>query len=115
MVDKSLPVLEAKRRGLESGSVQAGYRRGVCQGTEVSAGLWTLWTACLRQDASQAHWGLISMCHEGVVQVERPELCLGYGCQTSTKVLSLGRELLGGEGRLSPLFLFLPPDPAIWG
>lgn len=100
MVDKSLPVLEAKRRGLESGSVQARYRRGVCQGTEVSAGLWTLWTACLRQDASQAHWGLISMCHEGVVQVERPELCLGYGVRLLQRFCLWAVNFWGGRAAI---------------
>lgn len=72
---------------------------------------------------SQGHLGLISMCHKVVVQVERPELCVcgswgGGVCtrsQVSTKALSLGHELLMGEGLLSPFLVFLPPGPAIWG
>jgi hypothetical protein len=35
--------------------------------------------------------------------------------QVSTKALSLGHELLMGEGLLSPFLVFLPPGPAIWG
>lgn len=56
MMKKSLPVLEAKRRGLEPGP--AWQCPGRTWRAEVSAGVWTPWAASLRQHAGSRLTGV---------------------------------------------------------